>query len=74
MILKTPEIQNYLVILMICLEKGGYTKDDFTNDFKEMYNDVGLDVRDEHLHQVFDTLSKKDNDGITRTQPVQKSY
>lgn len=41
------------------LRKGGYTKDDFTNDFKEMYNDVGLDVRDEHLHQVFDTLSKK---------------
>ncbi len=69
---KTPEIQKLLGDFDDMLRKGGYTKDDFTNDFKEMYNDVGLDVRDEHLHQVFDTLSKKDNDGITRTQPVQE--
>lgn len=69
---KTPEIQKLLTDFDDMLNKGGYTKDQFTNDFKEMYNNVGLDVRDEHLHQVFDTLSQQDGDGITRTQPVQE--
>lgn len=68
---KTPEIKKLLNDFDDMLNKGGYTKEDFTQDFKDMYDKVGLDVRDEHLHEVFNTLSEKDGDGVTRTQPVQ---
>lgn len=69
---KTPEIQKLLTDFDDMLNKGGYTKEDFTNDFKEMYDHVGLNVKDEHLQKVFETLSKEDSDGISRTQPVQE--
>lgn len=69
---KTPEIKKLLTDFDDMLNKGGYTQEQFTQDFKEMYENVGLDVRDEHLHEVFNTLSSQDGDGVTRTQPVQE--
>ena len=67
----TPEIKALMSDYDDMLNKGGYTKEEFTNDFKEMYDKVGLDVRDEHLHEVFATLSEKDEQGIERTTPIQ---
>ncbi|EHT3670506.1 hypothetical protein KXP69_002277 [Staphylococcus pseudintermedius] len=69
---KTPEIQKLLTDFDSMINEGGYTKEEFTKDFLKMYDDVGLKVRENHLHEVFDTLSKKDSEGIKRTQPIQE--
>lgn len=69
---KTPEIQKLLTDFDSMINDGGYTKEEFTKDFLEMYDTVGLKVREDHLHEVFDTLSKEDSKGITRTQPIQE--
>lgn len=68
---QTPEIKNLFKDYDEILNKGGYTEKDFIENFKEMYDKVGLDVRDEHLKDVFDALSK-DDDGIKKTEPIQE--
>lgn len=68
---QTPKIKKLLTDYDGMLANGGYSHNDFKQEFKSMYDDVGLDVRDEHLDAVFDTLS----DGQTenpKTLPIQE--
>ncbi|MCA1235791.1 hypothetical protein [Staphylococcus aureus] len=69
---KTPEIKKLLTDFDEMLTNGGYLEDEFVKDFKSMYNHVGLNVKEEHLKEVFNTLSKDDSQGVARTQPVQE--
>lgn len=65
---KTPQIKKLLEDYDDMLSKGGYSCSEFTSTFKEMYQGVGLDVRDEHLQDVYDTLSDKSE----ATLPIQE--
>ncbi|WP_341775915.1 hypothetical protein [Staphylococcus hyicus] len=67
----TPEIKKLLNDYDDMLSKGGYSETEFIEEFKSMYDKVGLDVREEHLKEVFTTLSTKDAEGITKTAPIQ---
>lgn len=67
---QTPEIKNLFKDYDEMLDKGGYTEQEFLSEFKTMYSKVGLDVRDEHLKEVFNTLSIDEN-GERQTQPIQ---
>lgn len=69
---KTPEIKGLFKDYDEILNKGGYMEKDFLDEFKQMYDKVGIDVRDEHLKDVFDTLSKEDDEGIKKTEPIQE--
>ncbi len=69
---KTPEIKKLLADYDEMLNKGGYEREEFINEFKDMYNNVGLDVRTEHLKDVYETLSTKDADGVEKTLPIQE--
>lgn len=68
---QTPKIKKLLEDYDGMLSQGGYGKEDFKETFKTMYDDVGLDVRDEHLESVFNTLSEKDGEGNQKTMPIQ---
>lgn len=68
---QTPEIKNLFTEYDEILNKGGYSEKEFLDSFREMYDKVGLDVRDEHLKDVFNELSKED-EGIRKTEPIQE--
>src|SRR5699024_1375215 len=68
---QTPKIKKLLEDYDDMLSQGGYGKEEFKETFKTMYDDVGLDVRDEHLDSVFNTLSEKDGEGNEKTLPIQ---
>lgn len=65
---KTPQIKKLLEDYDDMLSKGGYSREEFTSTFKEMYEGVGLDVRQEHLNDVYETLSDK----TEATLPIQE--
>lgn len=69
---KTPEIKKLLADYDEMLSKGGYDRDEFKQEFQEMYSKVGLDVRDEHLDDVYNVLSNKNEDGQEKTAPIQE--
>lgn len=68
---QTPKIKKLLEDYDGMLSNGGYSQSEFKQEFRAMYDDVGLDVRDEHLDAVFDTLSNGDKEN-PQTLPIQE--
>lgn len=68
---QTPKIKKLLEDYDGMLANGGYSQNEFKTEFKSMYDDVGLDVRDEHLDAVFETLSDGQNENA-KTLPIQE--
>lgn len=68
---QTPKIKKLLQDYDGMLANGGYSQKDFKEEFKSMYDDVGLDVRDEHLDAVFETLSDGQGENA-KTLPIQE--